>query len=410
MHYPALTKSRGVPTRREFIVSLSGAMLACAGGNAAFGDHTPEQRPITVNLAPIPWPDNLAPQPAALGNYEAGKKITGPLNAKADVLIVLYTDIETSALLDVFTQNTDWSPVRRQNWCSYGHNFEKFQPIITAGLDDYALQHGTFGYLSALTVGTKTIVLYKTELHPKANGALLPFVPVMQQLIDELRPGLVISTGTAGAIGGNVICGDVAITSAARFKCNMLYPNDSDLNIMNSNKTLLTNDVAINPKYLNYAADNLTKLTLDGLAQCYIKLQTLVGYSFVKRSTDAPAIYVTDQKPVAGPQPMVIVSSDYYTVDDNNNSEELQSLGIMNDSDDTFLFYAISKLSAVKPKWLSVRNVSDPQVVIKPFPPGTSSDVINTELADIASKIYDIYQYCTTLNSAFACWGVVAGM
>jgi len=23
--------------------------------------------------------------------------------------------------------------------------------------------------------------------------------------------------------------------------------------------------------------------------------------------------------------------------------------------------------------------------------------------------IYGIYQYCTTLNSAFACWGIVAG-
>jgi hypothetical protein len=28
----------------------------------------------------------------------------------------------------------------------------------------------------------------------------------------------------------------------------------------------------------------------------------------------------------------------------------------------------------------------------------------------VAGAIYGVYQYCTTLNSAFACWGVIAGM
>jgi hypothetical protein len=28
----------------------------------------------------------------------------------------------------------------------------------------------------------------------------------------------------------------------------------------------------------------------------------------------------------------------------------------------------------------------------------------------MAGTVYGIYQYCTTLNSAFACWGVIAGL
>ena len=34
----------------------------------------------------------------------------------------------------------------------------------------------------------------------------------------------------------------------------------------------------------------------------------------------------------------------------------------------------------------------------------------NRALAGIAGRIYGIYQYCATLNSALACWGVIAGL
>jgi hypothetical protein len=146
------------------------------------------------------------------------------------------------------------------------------------------------------------------------------------------------------------------------------------------------------------------------LAQCYTKLQALHGYSFVRKNQKAPSIYVTDVNPVPGPQPMDIVSADYLTVDDKFDSEGLQSLGVMNDTDDAFLFYAISQLKGQKPMWLSVRNASEPQIVVPAFPSGTSQDAIVKKLSGVAGSIYGIYQYCTTLNSAFACWGVIAGM
>jgi hypothetical protein len=106
---------------------------------------------------------------------------------------------------------------------------------------------------------------------------------------------------------------------------------------------------------------------------------------------------------------MDIVSADYLTVDDNNDSEGLQALGVMNDTDDAFAFYAINQIGAARPEWLSVRNASEPQIVAKPFPPGTSTQTIINDLKATAGTIYGIYQYCTTLNSAFACWGIVAG-
>src|SRR5262249_29514730 len=132
--------------------------------------------------------------------------------------------------------------------------------------------------------------------------------------------------------------------------------------------------------------------------------------SFVQKNTKAPSIYVTNVNPVPGAQPMDIVSADYLTVDDKLNSEKLQALGVMNDTDDAFLFYAISKMQGKKPKWLSIRNASEPQIVVPAFPPGTTPGAIVNKLKGVAGSIYGIYQYTTTLNSAFACWGVVAGM
>ena len=376
----------------------------------AFARSATNQEPVVVKLGPIRWPAGMAPAAAALGSYTPGEKITTALSVKADVLIVLYTDPETSALLDVFTQNNDWSPATKKKWCGYAHNFTKFKPIIQGVAGDSALEQGMFGYLSAVQIAGKTVVLYKSELHPKQNGNHLPFVPVIQQLISELAPGLVISTGTAGGIGSELKCGDVAITSEARLHLKNSYPAVQGIDTISANHTELGSSVSINTEYLSCAAGNLTKLSLPGLSQCYSRLQKLPGYSFVSKNTLAPAIYVTGKNPVPGPQPMVIVSADYLTVDDKNDSEGLQSLGVMNDTDDGFVFYAISKLPGQKPNCVSVRNASEPQIVAQPFPPGTPQDQIVDKLKGIAGSIYGIYQYCTTLNSAFACWGLVAGM
>ena len=66
-----------------------------------------------------------------------------------------------------------------------------------------------------------------------------------------------------------------------------------------------------------------------------------------------------------------------------------------------------SRPKAQQPQWLSVRNASEPQIVIPNL--GQQSDP-SRALSSLAGAIYGAYQYCTTLNSAFACWGVIAGM
>jgi hypothetical protein len=390
---------------------LKSGPFAGLSANDTFVRAAARQSPIIYPLPPVSWPANLQPTSVPLGNYSPGTKITSAVSAKADVLLVLYTDQEIMALLDVFTGNPAWNSQVQSEWCEYAHNFSKFKPSIANPNANDTLKNGAFGRLAAMQLAGKHIVLYKTELHPKQDGTALPFISVMSQLIAELAPKYVITTGTAGAIGDRIQCGDVAICTASRFHVTKQYPKFPDIDSLSQNEIELAGPATFDPQYVNFAATHLTSMALPGLAQCYSRLQATPGYSFIPKNALPPSIYITGVNPVPGPQPMDIVSADYMTTDDNNNSEGLQSLGIMNDTDDAFLFYAISRMPAGKrPKCISVRNASEPQMVHSPFPQTTTPSEIINILKDMAGTVYGIYQYCTTLSSAFACWGVIAGI
>jgi hypothetical protein len=343
----------------------------------AFAVAANNETKIVFNVGSIPWPDGLEPTQIPLGSHKPGQTITGPVDFQADVLILLYTEEETSGFLEVFTGNKDWSASRRDTWYPYGHNFAKLSSIILGIKGDYALEHDFFGYLNAMQIGNQKVAVFKTELHAKVNGNKLPIIPVIQQLVTEVSPSLVLSTGTAGGMGSVVMCGDVVVTSSARFRVDTTYPTYPQINTLSKQNTPVTNSVSTNDKYLNYAAENLTKLSLPGLASCYSKFSSRPGYSFLKKNTAPPKIYVTDINPVPGPEPMAVVTADFLSVDDTTDAEGLEPLGIVNENDDAYAFFAIDQMPAGKrPAWLSVRNVSDPQVKVPPIPPGTSNSQV----------------------------------
>jgi hypothetical protein len=379
----------------------------------AFAESAQRQSPVIYRLPSVPWPANLRPTSVSLGKYAPGTKITSAVSASADVLLILYTDQETMALLDVLTGHSAWDPTTQANWCPYAHNFDKIKKWISNPKANNTLASGAFGLLSAMKIAGKNVVLYKSDLHPKQDGTGLPFVPVIQQLVAELSPDVVITTGTAGAIGSRLNCGDVAICTSSRLHTQKKYPRYPTIATLSADATQLSSagPVQFDPQYVQYAATHLTSLSLPGLGQCYQRLQAQPGYSFVKKNTLPPSIFMTGHNPVPGPEPMDIVSADYMTTDDTSNAEKLQPLGIMNDTDDAFVFFAIEQMPASKrPKCLSVRNASEPQIEHSPFPSSTSQANIINILKGIAGSIYGVYQYCTTLNSAFACWGVIAGL
>src|ERR1700749_563182 len=97
---------------------------------AAFAKAAASQSPIIYHVPAITWPTNLQPTTAPLGSNAPGTKITSAVNADCDVLVVLYTDQETMAMLDVMTGNSQWDAIVDAEWCEYAHNFSKFKSSI----------------------------------------------------------------------------------------------------------------------------------------------------------------------------------------------------------------------------------------------------------------------------------------
>ena len=105
---------------------------------------------------------------------------------------------------------------------------------------------------------------------------------MIAQLVSELSPKLVISTGTAGAIGSVLNCGDVIITNAARFHVRSTYATYPKIDTLSNSHGQVTNTANVTGTYVKYAAANYTKLSLAGLNQCYAKIGTRPGYTFLE--------------------------------------------------------------------------------------------------------------------------------
>ena len=353
------------------------------------------ERAMGISVPQNIWPAKYKPVVKNLPNQKANS----PAPA-ADVIVITYTTDETRAMSYVMTGDNDFE----KSWSRYGRNFKTIKPKITGGLvgpkkQPTALATGIMAYLQLVTVNKARVLLVKSEMHPVRNGKKLPFIDLIQQLIVEAEPTLVITSGTGGAVGSHLNCGDVVVTETALFHCKSSYPDYPEIpNIKKGgNPAPLSNNVSVNTAQIDYVNQNMMKLTLPGLTGDTAKLHA-DGIGFVTMNQN-PQIYYMQ---VPGAKAMNVLSADYFSVDDTHDTEGLQEIGIMDDMDDAFVALAIKKSGVANtPKWISIRNASEPQIQY------ASKE---TDEKRVASKIYETCGYHTSMNGAFACWAVAAGV
>src|SRR5262249_55969397 len=73
------------------------------------------------------------------------------------------------------------------------------------------------------TIGKTRAVVFKSDSHMSQDGPQLPNIDVWRQLIREVQPKLVITTGTAGGIGKDFEVGDVVVSPIVRFDCKKKF-------------------------------------------------------------------------------------------------------------------------------------------------------------------------------------------
>jgi hypothetical protein len=219
-------------------------------------------------------------------------------------------------------------------------------------------------------------VCFHSELHLATDGLEPPIVRLWQQIVPEVDPELVITTGTAGATQSSTSLGDVFVVSDAKFNCTKDFKTKS------------------------WAQERFVGKQRPVPARTHI---TTAQASLIPANAGR-------LRPLATRDPHIVEGGDVETVDffafvntsDIYGIVKNDPLAHTEEMDDATLPLALSFPPAPTASWLSIRNASDPVI------PSSVGDLD----ADIkwASRIYEQYGYWTSVGSVITCWAVIADL
>jgi nucleoside phosphorylase len=308
----------------------------------------------------VPWPKGLAPKTG--GKPKGGNS---PL-PRADVLVVTWTVDEGHALSRVLTPGKD----SHNDYVPYTHNFAAIAKKMRRGAP--ALEAKCLGTYWTTSIGKKSVVVFKSNSHMSQDGPQLPNRDVWQQIIEEVRPKLVLTTGTGGGIGKQFEVGDVIASSIVRFDCLAKFKKE--------------------PFALAHYSSVPAKTKYFRTAQSLFKANAAQLPKDNKRPPKIIQVGPTALK-------SSVVTTDFFGFDTSDNHYKLQGLGDLSEMGDAVLGLVVSQMRQNKPRWLAVRNVSDPQIKAE----GTLQ-----EQAKVAANIYKGYGRWSSVCSAITCWAAIA--
>jgi nucleoside phosphorylase len=310
----------------------------------------------------IPWPTGMKPKTAS----SPGKGPGGALPT-ADVLVVAWTVDEGHATSRVLTPGKD----SRDDYAPYTHNFARLKSLFRAGCP--ALKAGRLGAYWKTVINGKSVIVFKSDSHLSQDGPKAPNIQVWQQLIDEVKPKLVLTTGTGGGIGRNTMVGDVIVSPVVHFDAIKKF------------KKLFGGQPPFSSKAAN--EKNFAKAK---------ELFKVNAGSLPRGNKRMPTIYTAPTRGIA----QSVVTTDFFGFDTTDNTYKLQSLGHLSEMGDAVLGYVTKQMTS-PPVWLAVRNVSDPQM---------RSEGTLKQQAKAAAAIYKAFGRWSTVCSAITCAATIAAL
>jgi len=310
----------------------------------------------------ISWPKGLGPK--------TGKRPTGRAGSvlpRADVLLVTWTVDEGHALSRVLTPGKD----SRDDYVPYTHNYAAISRNMRNGCP--AREARRLGAFWTTTIGPTSVVVFKSDSHMSQDGPLLPNRDVWRQIIDEVQPRLVITTGTAGGIGKAFEVGDVIVSPIVRFDCTAKFKKEP---------FGTAHYVSTAPRTQHLAtARRLFKTNADQLPADNTRVPTIVR-SPVRSLASA------------------VVTTDFFGFDTSDDHYHLQGLGFVSEMGDAVLGLVCSEMGTQAPRWVAVRNVSDPEI--------KADGMTLKQQAALAAQIYKGFGRWSSVCSAITCWALIA--
>ncbi len=339
------------------------------------------------------WPIGLDPTPFELPAEPA----PGDPLPRADVLVITWTIAEMLALADVLTPGVN----PRTRWYRYDRAFEEYLPEIRNGAPARFAER--LGSYYPTKIGSKSVLCFKSELHPNQDGvttgagkATLPLARLIEQLYTEVRPKLVITVGTAGGTLPTAELGDVMVTRVVQFRCSKEFRNEP------FNGVKYVSRAAIKRKHLATAIELLqvhaAELTEPDFGPP-TKFYDFPG-PLIAGVVNTPTILIdgTDF-----PKHLPMLTTDFFEFGTSSNGLEAHGCGV--EMGDAVFGLVGEKLGAAGPKWLVIRNASDPQIN-GDLPAGPPSS--RNMQAHWAVWYYETFGYWTSVNSAIVAWSQIA--
>ena len=278
-----------------------------------------------------------------------------------------WTVDEGHALSRVLTPGKD----SRNDYVSYTHNFAAISQKMRPGCP--ALQAKRLGAFWTTSIGKTSVVVFKSDSHMSQDGPQLPNIDVWRQIIEEVQPKLVITTGTAGAIGKEFEVGDVIVSPVVRFDCTAKFKKQP----------------------FALADFSSVKLKAAAFAKAKALFKANAG-QLPKDNTRPPKIFRAAPKALAG----CVVTTDFFGFDTSDNHYQLKGLGHACEMGDAILGMVAAQMGAAAPRWIAIRNVSDPQI--------KSDGLTIRQQAAIAAQIYKGFGRWSSVCSAIVCWACIA--
>lgn len=176
---------------------------------------------------PVPWPQGHAPAAAPLPQSPAESDDLTRFHG-FDAVVVTWTAAEAAALGALFTP--DFLPSR---WYEYRHNVADYVPLVTGArapfkdrAADMARYYHSLGLYFPCTVGGARVLLFKSGLHLDYDGPATPVRRLIVEIAQAVAPKVFVTTGTGGAIGSDVLLGDVVIAAQTRFDCTKQFKKE----------------------------------------------------------------------------------------------------------------------------------------------------------------------------------------
>ena len=136
----------------------------------------------------VPWPKGLAPKTG-----DRPRSISGSALPRADVLIVTWTVDEGHALSRVLDAGQGLPRRLRALHAQLCGDLEEDAQRLPG-----AARRIGWARTGPPRSAKNSVVVFKSDSHMSQDGPQLPNIDVWRQIIEEVQPGLVITTGTAG--------------------------------------------------------------------------------------------------------------------------------------------------------------------------------------------------------------------